>query len=139
MSKVTGKLTVFFRDPFWVGVFEREEDGQLSACKITFGGEPREQEVYEFLLRRYSTLAYGPPAAAKEQPAAVKNPKCAQREARRQTRPDGIGTRSQQALQLQREQLKIQRRAVSREAREAEEERRWQLRQEKRREKHRGR
>lgn len=139
MSKVTGKLTVFFRDPFWVGVFEREEDGQLSACKITFGGEPREQEVYEFLLRRYSTLAYGPPAAAKEQPAAVKNPKRAQREARRQTRPDGIGTRSQQALQLQREQQKEQRQEDAKIRREEEKERRFRLRQEKKKQKHRGR
>jgi hypothetical protein len=26
-------LTVFFEDPFWVGVFERIDDGKLSACK----------------------------------------------------------------------------------------------------------
>ncbi len=30
-------LTVFFEDPFWVGVFERIEDGKLSVCKVTFG------------------------------------------------------------------------------------------------------
>ena len=33
-------LTVFFEDPFWVGVFERIEDGKLSVCKVTFGAEP---------------------------------------------------------------------------------------------------
>ena len=35
MDKVT--LTVFFDNPFWVGVFERVEGGKLSACKVTFG------------------------------------------------------------------------------------------------------
>lgn len=30
MDKVTGKLTVFFEEPFWVGVFERVDGGKLS-------------------------------------------------------------------------------------------------------------
>ena len=25
-------LTVFFEDPFWVGIFERVDDGKLSVC-----------------------------------------------------------------------------------------------------------
>ena len=36
MDKSIGKLTVYFDDPFWVGVFERIEDEKLSVCKITF-------------------------------------------------------------------------------------------------------
>ena len=38
---VSSKLTVFFEDPFWVGVFERVSCGKLSAAKVTFGGEPK--------------------------------------------------------------------------------------------------
>ena len=30
MDKVSGKLTVYFEAPFWVGVFERVRDGKLS-------------------------------------------------------------------------------------------------------------
>ncbi len=41
MYKVTGKLTVFFEEPFWVGVFERTENGKLSVCKVSFGAEPK--------------------------------------------------------------------------------------------------
>ena len=37
MDKVNGKLTVFFEEPFWVGIFERIEDGKLSVAKVTFG------------------------------------------------------------------------------------------------------
>lgn len=48
MDKITGKLTVFFEEPFWIGVFERIYDGKLSACKVTFGAEPKDYEVLEF-------------------------------------------------------------------------------------------
>ena len=34
-------LTVFFQAPFWIGVFERVEDGRLSACKVTFSAEEK--------------------------------------------------------------------------------------------------
>ena len=30
-------LTVFFEGPFWVGVFERVEDGKLSVCRVVLG------------------------------------------------------------------------------------------------------
>ena len=49
MDKVSGKLTVFFEEPFWVGVFECVANGKLSVCKVTFGAEPKDYEVYEFL------------------------------------------------------------------------------------------
>ena len=38
MDKVSGRLTVFFEEPFWIGVFERISEGKLSVCKVTFGG-----------------------------------------------------------------------------------------------------
>ena len=74
MSRVTGRLTVFFEEPFWVGIFERVEKGKLSAAKVTFGAEPREQEVYAFIQKHYDELRFSPGvrAAGKEQ---KKNPK----------------------------------------------------------------
>jgi len=53
MDKVSGKLTVFFEEPFWVGVFERVSDGKLSVCKVTFGAEPKDYEIYDFVLKNY--------------------------------------------------------------------------------------
>lgn len=52
---------------------------------------------------------------------------------------DSIGTKAQQALKLQHEQTKIERKAKSREQKEAEKERQFVLRQEKKKAKHRGR
>lgn len=41
MTKVTGKLTVFFEEPLWAGVFERVERKKLSACKVIFDAETK--------------------------------------------------------------------------------------------------
>lgn len=35
--------TVFFEDPFRVGIFERIDEGKLSVCKVTFGAEPKKE------------------------------------------------------------------------------------------------
>ena len=53
-------LTVFFEEPFWVGVFERIEDGKLSACKVTFGAEPKDYEVWDYILHHYYELVFSP-------------------------------------------------------------------------------
>ena len=39
MKTIKCKLTVYFAEPFWVGVFERICDGKLSVAKVTFGAE----------------------------------------------------------------------------------------------------
>ena len=57
-------LTVFFEDPFWVGVFERIEDGKLSACKVTFGAEPKDYEVWDYILHHYYELVFSPAETA---------------------------------------------------------------------------
>lgn len=45
MDKVSGRLTVFFEEPFWVGVFERISECKLSVCKVTFGSEPKDYDM----------------------------------------------------------------------------------------------
>ncbi len=138
MDKVSGKLTVFFEAPFWVGVFERVSNGRLSACKVTFGAEPKDYEIYEFLLKNYYQLRFSP-AVATDVKEAGRNPKRVQREVRKQVQNTGTGTKSQQALKLQQEQLKTERQAQSKEQREAEKQRQFELKQQKRKEKHKGR
>jgi len=54
------KLTVYFNDPFWVGVFERIEDGKLSVCRVTFGAEPKDYDVWEFVLKHYYKSEFSP-------------------------------------------------------------------------------
>ena len=138
MDKVSGSLTVFFEEPFWIGVFERISEGMLSVCKVTFGAEPKDYEIYDFVLKKYYLLRFSPAVAADVRKHAY-NPKRIQREVRKQVENTMIGTKSQQALKLQQEQLKIERRTVNREQREAEKQRQFELKQQKRKAKHRGR
>ena len=130
-------LTVFFEDPFWVGVFERIEDGKLSVCKVTFGAEPKDYEVLDYILHHYYELAFSP-AIETEIRQAADNPKRRNRNARKQLENTGIGTKSQQALKRQREEMKTERRQISRKEREAEAQRRFVMKQEKKKEKRRG-
>ena len=80
MDKVSGRLTVFFEEPFWIGVFERISEGKLSVCKVTFGAEPKDYEVYDFVLRNYYRLKFSP-AVATDVKEAGRNPKRVQRSA----------------------------------------------------------
>ena len=106
MDKCSERLTVFFEDPFWVGIFELEQDGHLSACKVTFGAEPRDREIRDFILREYDHLRFSPAVAAAAKEKTV-NPKRRQREAHRHLETVGIGTKAQQALKMQQEQKEI--------------------------------
>ncbi|MGM9568239.1 MAG: YjdF family protein [Clostridia bacterium] len=138
MDRVHVTFTVFFEDPFWVGVLESVANGKQKVSKITFGAEPKDYEIHRFLLENYHRLRFSPAVAVKEE-TPVRNPKRLQRELRKQTQNTGISTKSQQALQMQRETLKTERKQHSKAEREAEKERQFQLRQQKRKEKHRGR
>ncbi|MGH2189714.1 YjdF family protein, partial [Enterococcus faecium] len=66
------------------------------------------------------------------------NPKRLQKLAKKQASEVGIGTKAQQALNLQLEERKLERKKSSREQREAEKQKQFELRQKKRHEKHRG-
>ena len=59
-------------------------------------------------------------------------------EARKQMRPQGIGTKSQQALKVQQEQNKVERKLQSKIERESERQRKFDLRQARKKEKHKG-
>ena len=97
MDKVNGKLTVYFEEPFWIGVFERIEDGKLSVAKVTFGAEPKDYEVQEYIQKHYASLKFSPAVDAVVKDIK-RNPKRMQREARRQMQETGIGTKSQQVI-----------------------------------------
>ena len=132
------RLTVFFEAPFWVGIFERIEGNTLSVCKVTFGAEPKDYEVLAYVLKNHSRLRFSPCVAAAIRSDAA-NPKRMQRQIRKQTAAGTVGTKAQQALQLQREEQKLERKTRTREQRDAEKQLKFDRRQQKRKEKHRGR
>lgn len=121
MSKIKSEssLTVLFEEPFWVGILERSDGKKYEVCKIVFGGEPTDGEIYEFLLRNYNKLRFSRPVSAKPIEDKRINPKRMQRIIKKQTGNTGVGTKAQQALALEREQNKLERKtkAVNRKKR----------------------
>lgn len=138
MNKANCLFTLFFDDPFWVAVIERESGGRLTACKVIFGAEPTDAEIYDFVLTRYNRLVFSPPVAAPDRKPAD-NPKRRKRLAARRMNERGVGTRSQMALQVMREAAKQEKKAKSKQELEAEAQRRFALKQQKKKAKHKGR
>jgi hypothetical protein len=138
MGTTSSKLTVYFDDPFWVGVFERDDGKRLESAKVVFGAEPRDCEVYAFFLENYSRLRFSPPV--KSAGAGQKTPgfKRMMRAAQKILDEKGIGTKAQQALKLQHEQTAKLCKVESRQKNEREEQRKLELNRQKKKEKHRG-
>ena len=129
MGRVSVKLTVYFEDPFWIGIFERSIDEKLSVCKVIFGAEPKDNEVLELVLNRYSKLKYSPEIQYEKVFKEKVNPKRVQRDVKKQLNNKGVGTKSQQALKLQQEQNKTIRRIKTKEQKELEKEKMYSLKQ----------
>ncbi len=138
MDRVSVSCNVFFENPFWIGVFERYHDGKLSVCKVTFGAEPKDYEVQSFLIENAYRLQFSPAVKA-EIKTFLPNPKRMQREVHKQLQNTGMGTKSQQALKLQQEELKLERKSRKRDKKEEEKQRQFDLKQLKKKEKHKGR
>lgn len=134
----TLKLTVYYEGAFWVGVFERSSEGQAEAVKILFGAEPSDGEIYEFILTRWNDLHFSQSVETSSSVRLKVNPKRLQRLVKKEARKQGVGTKAQQALKVQQEQEKLNKKVLSRKKKEQEEEMRFLLKKMKRKEKHKG-
>lgn len=139
MDKVCEILQVLFEEPFWIGVFEKRQEGKLSVCKVTFGAEPKDYEVENFVLSNYYNLRFGPTVEFKMKEKEKVNPKRRQREVKKQLKNAIIGTKSQQAIKLGQEEVKLDRKIASKKRCEEEKAFQFTLKQQKKKEKHKGR
>ena len=137
MDKQFCYLTVFFEDPFWVGVFEITSAGEMAVCKVTFGAEPKDYEIYDFVLQHFNSMHFSTTVAVAP-PKISANPKRLQREIRKSLQNTGIGTKSQQALQLQHEESKKTQQAKTRLEKETKQLLLFHLHQQKKKEKKKG-
>ena len=133
------RLTILFENPFWIGLYERMDGNKYEVCKITFGAEPKDYEVQDFLLKNWHKLKFSPPVKTDRIVERKINPKRMQREINAQLQNKGIATKARQALKLQQEQCKMDRKAKRHKMREVERDRQFALKQEKKKAKHKGR
>lgn len=109
MEDNSGCLTVYYEEPFRVGVFERVEDGKLYFAKFVFRSEPSDKEIFEFINDNYHKLHLSP-----EVDVQIKNPKRRPKEARKEICHRGVGTKAQEALKKQHDELKNHKKEESR-------------------------
>lgn len=132
------KLTVYYENPFWVGVFERTESDKIETCKVVFGSEPRDCEIYEFILKNYRNLKFSKPISIDSKSKKRINPKRLQKQIHKSTEEKGISTKSQIAIKLQLEANKVERKKTSKEQKELQKKLDYEKKQQKKKQKKRG-
>lgn len=120
MDKTSCRLTVFFENPFWVGIIE-----------------PKDYEIRNFILKKYNQLNFSP-AVENVVIEKQKSYKKRQRDVRKQVQLQGVGTKSQQALKLQHAQSKSEHILQNKKQKELDKMRLFALKQQKKKEKHKG-
>ena len=130
-------MTVFFENPFWIGIFENFENDNLSVCKVTFGSEPKEYEIYDFILKKFYNLRFSNEMKSNFREKA-KNPKRRQREIKKELQSKKFLKKSEEILKLQYEENKKKRKVKTKQEKEAEKQRKFLLKQEKKKQKHKG-
>lgn len=135
MEKVQIKLTILFDDAFWIGFFERTTQDKLEVAKVTFGAEPKEIEILEYILYKYKYkyIKFSESKQIKTKQTAA-NPKRMKRLVKKQT----IGKKSWDALKEQQEKNKIIKKINNKEQREEKKQIKFELKQKKKQEKHKG-
>jgi len=136
--RVSGQLTVYFENPFWVGVFERQEGDQLSVCRVVFGPEPKDYEVYAFVEDMYFRLPFSRGLETEENKCKRINPKRLQRQIKKATENRGIRTKAQEAIQQERDTRKSESKKHAKAVREEQKRLRFQEKQEKKKQKKKG-
>lgn len=142
MKQYTISVTVLIENAFWVGIFERNDNDGYAVARQIFGGEPSDAELYDFVLTHFDRLRFTEPQDFKLV-IKRKNPKRMQREVRREMEKAKKGlpstTHAQDVLRVDLEKKKIVKKSISKAEKEAFLERKFQLKQEKKKNKHRGR
>lgn len=137
----TIKATIFFEKRFWVGTFERTDKEGYAVARHIFGAEPSDPEIYEFVLNHYQELKFG---EAKEIHIQIQrmNPKRVQREVRREmermketTKPS---TLAQDYMREEIEKRKKEKKSISSAEKQAYKDEQFSIKQQKRKEKHKG-
>ena len=104
METISIGLTVYFEDGFWHGLFEQVYRESYQVCRVTFGQEPKDDEILEILQTQFTQLSFSPETTA-NQHVKIKNPKRLQRAVKKQVKKK-ISSKSKELLQLQYEERK---------------------------------
>ena len=133
------ELTIYFDGSFWCGLIEAETDGHYQAIRHVFGAEPKDADVWDFIFQRLPHLLEQSGSVAVVQKSEKKlNPKRMQRLINREKRQPVVSTKAQLAISEIRNQAKAVNKSQKRQRKAEYAEARFQQKQAKKREKHKG-
>ena len=66
METISIGLTVYFEDGFWHGLFEQVYRETYQVCRVTFGQEPKDDEILEFIQTQFTQLSLDRKSACRE-------------------------------------------------------------------------
>jgi hypothetical protein len=132
-------LSVFFDDPFWIGLFTLADENTVKHARVVFGKEPTDAELYEYFISNYHRLEFFDSDGTEYTRALAKNPKRRQREINKEIRNRIDTKKSYDAIKLSIQQSKKQeKRKKNRLKREEKEEHVFDAKRGKHKAKHRG-
>ena len=136
MQKIRITLSVFHDGQFFVLLFEKQDENGYSVAKRVFAAKPSDIEVLDFILNCYTALSYSTAIKDQIKPKLIKNPKRRQREAAK--RIPGVSTKAQTALKAQYEAKKTAFQKASKRHKKQQANRCYELRRQKRKQRHKG-
>ena len=96
MEIISIGLTAYSEDGFWHGLFEQVYEGTYQVRRVTFGQEPKEDEILKLLQTQFVRLSFSPVATVKQH-VKIKNPKRLQRAVNKQVKQE-VSSKSQELL-----------------------------------------
>lgn len=140
------KLTVYFDSSYWYGLIEYSDfQNNYRAIKYLFGKEPKDDEIFSFishilpqLITENDALYLEGAPISFQKPLKRINPKRMQRNINREKKKPVLSTKSQLAISESREQLKSIKQKNSKLQKEQDKQRKFELKQQKKYQKHKG-
>ncbi|EOW9529296.1 YjdF family protein [Bacillus cytotoxicus] len=135
------KLTVIYDGQFWIGIIELIEDKKFKAYRYLFGAEPSNIEIYEFVNRdllNFINRSNQKGIDVKENKQKKINPKRLQREVAKEMKKKDISTKAQEAIKLELDERKKERKIISKEKKEEFKQKKRELKVQKAKAKKRG-
>lgn len=139
MEKIQVTLSVFHDGQFFTALFERRDARGFSVARRLFRTRPSDNEIFDLIVNKYSSLCFSRPAADVKETALAANPKRRQREAAKAACAVCFSTKAQAALKAQFEERKSAAKAERSLQQKRLADEKYALKQLKRNQKHRGR
>ncbi len=89
------RLTLYHNGQFWIGLCEINDEDGYSVCRTVFGAEPEDEEILQFICKRWATLPFSLPTKNEAPPRLpAQNPKRRQREAAKELLEPTVSTKA---------------------------------------------